>query len=69
MVELSRMWRLDDDICERLDSLVFSDRDNKLKTLSYNPSMFAILWDVKEIAHYLQRVGDGVPSVVVSPWR
>ena len=38
-------------ICKWLDSLVFSDKDDKPEVPSHNPSMFIILWDVKEPAH------------------
>ena len=52
-------------ICKWLDSLVFSDKDDKPEVPSHNPSMFIILWDVKEPTHLLQRVGHVVPGVVV----
>ena len=38
-------------ICKWLDSLVFSDKGDKPEVPSHNPSMFIILWDVKEPAH------------------
>ena len=52
-------------ICKWLDSLVFSDKDDKSEVPSHNPSKFAILWGVKEPAHLSQRVGHVVPGVVV----
>ena len=52
-------------ICKWLDSLVFSDKDDKPEVPSHNPSMFIILWDVKEPAHLSQREGHVVPGVVV----
>ena len=52
-------------ICKWLDSLVFSDKDDKPEVPSHNPSMFIILWDVKEPAHLSQRVGHVVLGVVV----
>ena len=52
------------DICKWLDPLVFSDKDDKPLAPSYNPSMFIILWDVKEPTHLSQRVGHVVPGVV-----
>ena len=52
-------------ICKWLDSLVFSDKDDKPEVPSHNPSMFTILWDVKEPAHLSQSVGHVVPGVVV----
>ena len=56
-------------ICKWLDFLVFSDKDNKPLAQSHNPSMFIILWDVKGPTHLSQRVGPGVPGVVVClPW-
>ena len=48
-----------------IDSLVFSDKDDKPEVPSHNPSMFIILWDVKETAHLSQRVGHVVSGVVV----
>ena len=44
---------------------MFSDKDDKLEVPSHNPSMFIILWDIKEPAHLSQRVGHVVPGVVV----
>ena len=44
---------------------MFSDKDDKLEVPSHNPSMFIILWDIKEPAHLLQRVGHVVPGVLV----
>ena len=52
-------------MCKWLDSLVFSDKDDKPEVPSDNPSMFIILWNVKEPAHLSQRVGHVVPGVVV----
>ena len=52
-------------ICKWLDSLVFSDKDDKPQVPSHNPSMFIILRDVKEPAHLSQRVGHVVPGVLV----
>ena len=52
-------------ICKWLDSLVFSDKDDKPEVPSHNPLMFIIRWDVKEPAHLSQRVGHVVPGVVV----
>ena len=56
------------DICKWLDSLVFSDKDDKLFAPSHNLSMFITLWDVKEPTHHLQRVGHEVRGVVVRPY-
>ena len=53
------------DICKWLDSLVFSDKDDKPELPSHNPSMFIILRDIKEPAHLSQRAGHVVPGVVV----
>ena len=39
--------------------------DDKPEVPSHNPSMFIILWDVKEPAHLSLRVGHVVPGVVV----
>ena len=51
--------------CKWLDSLVFSDKDDKPEVPSHSPSKFIILWDVKEPTHLSQRVGHVVPGVVV----
>ena len=48
----------------RLSSLL-EFKDDKPEVPSHNPSMFIILWDVKEPAHLSQRVGHVVPGVVV----
>ena len=49
----------------RLDFLVFSDKDDKPKVPPHNPSMFKILWDVKEPTHLSLRVGHVIPGVGV----
>ena len=54
------------DICKRLDILVFSDKNEKLQAAS---PAFSRYQDVKEPTHLLQRVGNGVPGVVVCPGR
>ena len=54
-----------DYVCNCLDFLVFSDKDDKPLAPSRNSSSFAILWDVKEPTHSSKRVGRGVPGVVV----
>ena len=48
-----------------LDFQVFSDKDDKPEVPSHSPSMFIILWDVKEPTHLSLRVGHEVPGVVV----
>ena len=45
---------------------LYKDKDDKPKVPSHNPSMFIILWDLKEPAHLSQRIGHVVPGVVVS---
>ena len=43
---------------------VFSDKDYKPEVPSHNPCALT-LWDVKEPTYSSQRVGHGVPGVVV----
>ena len=52
-------------ICKWLDFQVFSDKDDKPEVPSHNPSIFIILWDVKEPTHLSLRVGHVVAVVVV----
>ena len=47
--------------------LVFSDKADKPWATSDSPSMFITLWDVREPAHYSQRVEHGVPGFVLCP--
>ena len=63
--QLRRKCCLCNYICKWLDSLVFSDKDNKPEVQSHNPSLFIILWGGKVPAHLSQRVGHVVPDVVV----
>ena len=51
-------------ISKWLDFQVFSDKDYKPEVPSHNPCSLT-LWDVKEPTHFSQRVGHGVPGVVV----
>ena len=46
-------------ICKRLDSLVFSDKDDKPEVPSHNPSMLVILWDVN-IVYVIESAAYGV---------
>ena len=51
--------------CKWLDSLVFAVKDDKPQAQSHNASVFIALWDINEPTHCSQRVGHGVPGVVV----
>ena len=63
--QLRRKCCLCHDICKWLDFQVFSDKDDKPEAPSHKPCSRITLWDVKELTHYLKRVGDIVPGVVV----
>ena len=52
-------------ISKSLDFQVFSDKDDKPKVSSHNPSMFIIMWDVKEPTHLSLRVVHVVAGVVI----
>ena len=61
---LSRKCSLCNYISKWLDFQVFSDRDYKPEVPFHNPCALT-LWHIKEPTHSSQRVGHGVPSVVI----
>ena len=65
--QLRRMCCLYYDICKQLDTLVFSDKDEKLQVPSLASSWYWLVGDIKEPTHLLKKVGVIVPSVVVCP--
>ena len=63
-VQSLSLHKLSNYISKWLDFHVFSDKEYKPEIPSHNPCA-STLWDVKEPTHSSQRVGHGVPGVVV----
>ena len=63
---MSRKCCLCNYISKWLDFQVFSDKDYKPEVPSHNPCALTP-WDVKEPTHSSQRVGHGVPGVLIFP--